>query len=121
MNVVIYYYSLTGNTKSFASRFEDEGFEVSPIEDVIIAEPFVLLAPTYNFGEIPIDVREFLEDFSEDLRGVVGFGNRNWGEKFANAGDLISEEYSVPLIQKVELRGTRQDFKIVIEELISWQ
>lgn len=115
MNVI--YYSITGNTKAFASRFRS----ALPVEVFISTEvPFVIFTPTYNFGEIPEPVADFLHKNHSHLRGVVAFGNRNWGDNFAKAGDLISEKYNVPLIRKIELRGTDQDFE-AIKEMIGWQ
>ncbi|WP_139344846.1 class Ib ribonucleoside-diphosphate reductase assembly flavoprotein NrdI [Oceanobacillus sojae] len=119
--MAIFYYSLTGNTKAFAERFAEDGFNSAPIDSVIVPEPFVLLTPTYNFGKVPEEVSDFLTDFSEELQGVIAFGNRNWGEKFANAGDIIAKEYNVPLLRKIELRGTEKDYEVIKEELISWQ
>lgn len=110
MNVI--YYSITGNTKAFASRFRS----ALPVEVFISTEvPFVIFTPTYNFGEIPEPVADFLHKNHSYLKGVVAFGNRNWGGKFAKAGDLIAEQYGVPLIRKIELRGTDQDYDYINE------
>lgn len=106
----IIYYSITGNTKAFAERFTAEGFEVEALKDANPSEPFVLFTPTYTFGEVPVKVQRFLEDHSEYLAAVVSFGNRNWGEEFGKAGDVISTNYGVPLLYKVELRGVDKDF-----------
>ncbi|SET42539.1 protein involved in ribonucleotide reduction [Oceanobacillus limi] len=116
----IVYYSMTGNTKAFAERFKAEGYEVVSVEHAEPSEPFTLFTPTYNFGEVPQPVREFLDKYEGLLTGVVAFGNRNWGAKFAQAGDLIAEVCEVPLLRKVEMRGTDEDYEYV-KERINWQ
>jgi len=48
---------------------------------------------------------------------VVGFGNRNFGEHFCKAADLISAKTGVPVIAKVEIFGTEDDVNIIKERL----
>jgi protein involved in ribonucleotide reduction len=115
--VRIVYYSMTGNTKSFAERFASEGYEVASITESPSSEDFVLITPTYDFGEVPKVVQRFLEQYGERLKAVVATGNRNWGGFFGKSGDIISTNYSVPLLHKVELRGTDEDFRIIKERL----
>ena len=77
-------------------------------------EPFLLVTPTINFGEVPPQVGRFLRINHSNLIGVAASGNRNWGDNFAKAGDKISDEYHVPLVMKFELHGneqTRLEFK----------
>lgn len=107
--MLIVYYSMTGNTRAFAKRFEADGFAVQSI-DSAPSEPFILFTPTYNFGKVPDKVAAFLGKHGGHLAGVVAFGNRNWGGNFAKAGDVITEQYNVPLLRKVELRGTETDY-----------
>lgn len=107
----VVYYSLTGNTESFAHRFPNS---LTLEQAQYMTEPYVLFTPTYNFGEVPEPVCEFLDHNEDYLRGVVAFGNRNWGAKFAQAGDLIAEVCGVPLLRKVEMRGTDGDFAEVM-------
>lgn len=114
---LIVYYSLTGNTKAFAERYLAEGYEVIPLGNAKPNAPYTLFTPTYNFGEVPREVSEFLDNNHGNLTGVVSFGNRNWGGKFAKAGEIISEKYRVPLIRKVEMRGTDEDFAEVLRKL----
>jgi len=88
-----------------------------------VDQPFVLLVPTYGGGEgraaIPRQVRSFLNvrENRALLRGVIGFGNKNFGEHFCKAADLISAKTGVPVIAKVEIFGTEDDVKIVKERL----
>jgi len=63
---------------------------------ITATQPYVLMVPTYGGGEgraaIPRQVRSFLniKENRNLLQGVVGFGNRNFGEHFCKAADLIS-------------------------------
>ena len=106
----IYYYSMTGNTKSFLKRSKFDNYEnINLVEEV--NEPFIIATGTVKYGEVPLPVINFLENNSQYLRGVISSGNRNWGENFAKAGDVIAEKYNVPLIMKFELRGSQKQLE----------
>lgn len=114
----IVYYSLSGNTKSFADRFKRDGFDIIDYRDAAgINEPFVLFTPTYNFGEIPAPVDRFLSSNHENMKYVVSFGNMNWGVGYALAGVKVNQKYGVPLLLKVEMRGTNAEYEKVKEIL----
>lgn len=105
----IFYYSDTGNTEFFAKQCLDyDTNKIFNIDQSNPTGPYVLLTPTYNFGKIPEPVQEFLDDHSDLIRGVVSFGNRNWDKKYAKAGVHIMEQYHVPLLAMVEMRGSKQ-------------
>ncbi len=117
--MLIVYYSMTGNCRRFvnsegiADEYEIIELKKDNIDDVI-DEPFILVTPTINFGEVPPMVQRFLEKNHNNLIGVASSGNRNWGGNYAKAGDRISEDYHVPLIMKFELHGnehSRKEFK----------
>ena len=113
-NINVIYYTLSGNTESFARKLTDEPLDIKDVKRT--NQPFVLLTPTYKFGQVPDIVSEWLKDNHTNMVGVVSFGNRNWGsEFFGKAGDIISEMYNVPLVRKVELRGTEEDVAYITE------
>lgn len=119
---MIVYYSLSGNTQAFAKRFEKDGYSVLSIREAdSINTPFVLFTPTYNFGEVPAPVERFLRKHADNMRAVVSFGNMNWGEKYAAAGEKIRDRYGVPLLLKVELRGSDREYEKVKELLSDWR
>ncbi|GGI39279.1 class Ib ribonucleoside-diphosphate reductase assembly flavoprotein NrdI [Mammaliicoccus stepanovicii] len=106
----VIYYSLTGNVKRFIQK---SGLtdtmaltEVNKFE--VINEPFIIVTGTIGFGQIPDTVQDFLDINHEQLKAVVGSGNRNWGQNFAKAGDEIAEKYHVPLLMKFELHGNQE-------------
>jgi protein involved in ribonucleotide reduction len=92
-------------------------------DSLTVDQPYVLLVPTYGGGEgraaIPRQVRFFLniKENRKLLRGVIGFGNTNFGEHFCKAADLISAKTGVPVIAKVEIFGTNDDVNKVKERL----
>ncbi|SUL91293.1 ribonucleotide reductase stimulatory protein [Staphylococcus carnosus] len=108
----VVYFSFTGNVRRFIAR---SGFE-NTLEitndncaEVRIDEPYILVTSTIGFGEVPDVVQTFLRHNGTMIRGVVGSGNRNWGQNFAKASDTISKDYMVPLLMKFEVQGTKKD------------
>ena len=124
---IVYFSNYSGNTKKFVERLgENEAIRI-PIDrrsgSITVDQPYVLMVPTYGGGEgraaIPRQVRHFLNirENRSLLRGVVGFGNTNFGEHFCKAADLISAKTGVPVIAKVEIFGTEDDIRKVKERL----
>jgi len=101
------YFSQTGNIRRFIQKVEvnvDDGNEIDLIE-----EPFVLITYTTGFGEVPPEVINFLKINRLYLSGVVGSGNKNWGENFCKASTLISKRFNVPILMEFELAGNKHD------------
>lgn len=124
---IVYFSNYSGNTKRFVERLNENDAIRIPIDrsdrGITVDRPYVLLVPTYGGGEgraaIPRQVRSFLNvrENRALLRGVVGFGNTNFGEHFCRAADLISAKTGVPVIARVEIFGTEDDVKTVKERL----
>ena len=124
---IVYFSNYSGNTKKFVERLNENDAIRIPIDrsdrGITVARPYVLLVPTYGGGEgraaIPRQVRAFLNvrENRALLRGVIGFGNTNFGEHFCRAADLISAKTGVPVIARVEIFGTEDDVKTVKERL----
>lgn len=80
-----------------------------------LCRPFVLICPTYADGEgrgaVPKQVIRFLNDPGKRawIKGVIGAGNRNFGETYALAGRIIAQKCNVPLLYSFELAGTETD------------
>lgn len=107
---MIVYYSKTHNTERFVKKLDMPSVT---IDDYDGSQKFVLITPTYFFGQVPQEVSNFLESYSNNMVGVISSGNRNWGENFGKAGEKISSLYNVPLLHKIELSGTKKDKEIV--------
>ena len=124
---IVYFSHKSENTKRFVEKLDPDAFRL-PIkwdEDnpFLFEEEYVLVIPTYGGGSeghaIPRSVREFLNIRSNrnNLRGVIGTGNTNFGEHYCKAAEMICEKTGVPLIAKVELLGTEADIRIIMERL----
>jgi len=80
-----------------------------------VAEPYVLICPTYADGEgrgaVPKQVIHFLNDPERRARltGVIGTGNRNFGATYALSGRIIARKCNVPQLYSFELAGTEND------------
>ena len=124
---LVYFSNYSGNTKRFVEKLDDNDAIRIPIDwdsgGITVDQPYVLLVPTYGGGEgraaIPRQVRSFLniKENRKLLKGVVGFGNTNFGEHFCKAADLISAKTGVPVIARVEIFGTEDDVNKVKERL----
>lgn len=111
----IVYDSKTGNVKRLVSKLHMPSVRLTP--DLIMSEPFVLATFTTGFGQVPESTQKFLNNNHELMRGVVASGNRNWGDIFAKAGDIISIKYHVPYLHRFELSGTSKDIQIIKEKV----
>jgi len=123
----VYFSNYSGNTKRFVEKLNEHNAIRIPIDwdssNITLDQPYVLLVPTYGGGEgraaIPRQVRSFLNvrENRALLRGVIGFGNTNFGEHFCRAADLISAKTGVPVIARVEIFGTEDNVNAVKERL----
>lgn len=117
MNLV--YFSLTNNTKRFAERIADLFESVSTLE-YSKQEDFVLVTPTFGYGQAPVQVVNFLKKNSKNCKGVISAGHKNWGKHFATAGDMINWEFGIPCLMKIEQAGeeiAKEKIMEVIENL----
>ena len=124
---IVYFSNYSGNTKRFVEKLDEHNAIRIPIDwdgnSITLDQPYILCVPTYGGGEgraaIPRQVRFFLniKENRNLLRGVVGFGNTNFGEHFCKAADLISAKTGVPVIAKVEIFGTDYDVETVKRRL----
>ncbi len=116
--LIVYYSSPSGNTHRFAEMLGMRCVRIPTTmktEGLVINEPYVLISPCYGNDDgsnaVPKQVIRFLNDSRNRMmiQGVIGAGNRNFGDRFAYAADVISRKCSVPLLYKFELSGTQQD------------
>ena len=116
---IVYFSNYSGNTKRFVEKLGIDATRIpinwDPASPVYVTDKYVLMVPTYGGGNedsaIPRQVRKFLNTPNNRalLRGVVGFGNTNFGEHFCKAAEIISQKTGVPVIAKVEIFGTEDD------------
>ncbi|MFI0395908.1 class Ib ribonucleoside-diphosphate reductase assembly flavoprotein NrdI [Paracoccus jiaweipingae] len=113
MGGLAYYSTASGNTRRFIERLGLPALEIT--RDAVIDRPYVLVVPTYaddaGRGAVPKPVIHFLNNPGNRalLRGVIAGGNRNFGQFFACAGDVITKKCGVPCLYRFELAGTPED------------
>lgn len=115
--VIVYFYSLTGNVRRFIAKTGLGGHARELKTGEVVEEPFVLVTPTYDFGQPPATVSEWLKDNGDWMVGVAASGNRNWGDGFGAAADVIATLYNVPVVGKFELAGTEEDVQLFTERV----
>lgn len=121
MKIKVVYYSRTGQTKRFIEKISDRipelGIYRIQTGGELCEHPYILITPTYNFGEIPEEVEKFLVSGNnmDNITSVISSGNKNWGDQFAASGNKVSEWQNVPLRHKYELRGNEEDVKKVVD------
>jgi protein involved in ribonucleotide reduction len=123
---LVYFSSTSENTKRFVAKLGIDAARIplhareSPL---VASEPYVLVVPTYGGtggeGSVPRQVIRFLNDprNRQQLRGVIGAGNTNFGANYCMAGDIIAAKCQVPHLYRFELMGTPEDVQRVQQGL----
>ena len=120
--LIVYFSSTSGNTERFVDSLGIRSVRIPlsmKVDTLVINEPYVLISPTYaNYdgsNAVPKQVIRFLneEQNRKTLKGVIGSGNRNFGENFGLAGQIIAKKCNVPLLYRFELSGTQDDIRNV--------
>jgi protein involved in ribonucleotide reduction len=124
---IVYFSNYSGNTKRFVEKLDISAIRIpidwDPAFPVYAGKEYVLMVPTYGGGSessaIPRQVKKFLNIPSNRsfLRGVVGLGNKNFGDNYCKAADLIAQKTGVPVIARVEIFGTDYDVNKVKERM----
>lgn len=120
---LVFFSSVSENTLRFIDRLDRPAVRIPlrpRVEGLIrVAQPFVLVVPTYGGGErsgaVPKQVIAFLNDPANRalIRGVITAGNTNFGEHYCLAGPVISAKCQVPELYRFELLGTQRDIEHV--------
>lgn len=113
--VLIVYDSKTGNVKRFVSKLDMKSVQIT--ENLAIDQPFILITYTTGFGQVPQSTLDFLGRNGHFLQGVATSGNMNWGTRYGLAADHVARLYSVPILMKFELSGTKKDVEGFIQEV----
>lgn len=117
MSALVYFSSASENTHRFITRLglPAERIPLDMHSRLQVDEPYILVAPTYGgggtAGAVPRQVIQFLNDEHNRslLRGVIAAGNRNFGDGFCRAGDVIAQKCHVPYLYRFEQMGTQAD------------
>ena len=124
---LVYFSNYSNNTHKFVEKFGSNAIRIpirpSDARNLVVADEYVLVVPTYGGGSespaIPKAVKTFLNNpVNRDLlRGVIGTGNTNFGEHYCKAADMISAKTGVPVIARVEIMGTPEDIELIKQRL----
>lgn len=117
MSALVYFSSSSENTHRFMQRL---GLPATRIplnerERIQVDEPYILVVPSYGgggmAGAVPRQVIRFLNDEHNRarIRGVIASDNRNFGDAWGCAGDVIAQKCGVPWLYRFELMGTQRD------------
>lgn len=131
MGSLVYFSSVSGNTKRFIDKLELPAQSIGLRRNdphLTVHKPYVLVFPTYGFGNtggaVPKQVIRFLNDEHNRslIRGVIAAGNTNFGEAYCLGGKIVSAKCQVPHLYSFELMGTPDDVSRVKEGLVEfWQ
>ena len=122
-SVPVYYFSSVSNlTGRFAEHLaERTGRAVFNLADSAVRRgetdgPWVLLTPSYKAGNadevtLPAPVKAFLRSPANrrSLVGIIGSGNRNFGEYYQAAARELAAASGRPVLFEFELSGTPED------------
>lgn len=124
---LVYFSNYSGNTHRFVQKLNVNSIRIPISQDendpILMQTRYILVVPTYGGGSeksaIPRQVRAFLNVPSnrDNLIGVIGMGNTNFGEHYCKAADLIAAKTGVPIIGRVEIFGTEDDVNTIQERL----
>ena len=113
--VAIAYYTITGQTEQFINK---TGLVAHKIDDMKpeyqMGEKYILVLPSYQ--DFMMDsVVDFItyKDNKKNLIGLIGCGNRNFNDLFAQTAKKISATLNIPILYLLELSGNSTDVKNV--------
>ena len=117
MSLIVYFSSRSENTHRFVQRLGLPAVRIplNEREHLRVDEPYILIVPSYGgggtAGAVPRQAIRFLNDphNRQRIRGVIAAGNRNFGDAYGRAGDVIAQKCGVPYLYRFELMGTPTD------------
>ena len=100
MSLIVYFSSSSENTHRFVQRLGLPAVRIplNERERIQVDEPYILIVPSYGgggtAGAVPRQAIRFLNDphNRQLIRGVIAAGNRNFGEAYGRAGDVIDRK-----------------------------
>lgn len=117
--MIVYFSSVSGYTKRFVDKVGLPAVRIPlrPRVDgmILIDEPKVLVLPTYGAGPhskaVPKQVIQFLNigQNRDNITGVIGTGNTNFGDAYCLAADIVAQKLGVPVLFRLEMFGTPED------------
>ena len=120
--LIVYWSSNSGGTRRVAEALDTDTVELAGYDGT---SPYVLLTPTYDQprgGFTPKPVQQFLEEHAHLMVGVAATGNLNFQEYYCQAGKDISKQYGVPIVHRIDIMGTEDDYRAIDTGMVQhWQ
>lgn len=111
----IVFWSASGVARRLAEKFTHES-----VSEYTSGE-YLLAVPSYGSprtgGYTPPAVVRFLRDHRHGCRGVIGVGNRNFGNDFCKAAYEINRDYGIPVVATVDMVPTEQEIQTITRAL----
>lgn len=109
---MIIYASRTGNVRYIVQKLGLPATDLAEVGE--IETPYLLFTYTDGLGSVPPTVDQFMTANHDQCKGIIVSGNRNFGHAFfGRAGDILAAQYGIPLIEKVEMRGTPANYEAI--------
>lgn len=113
--VAIAFYSITGQTKRFIDKTKLKAHQISDAKPKYdMGGHYILVVPAYQ--DFMMDsVVDFLtyKDNKKNIIGIIGCGNRNFNDLFAQTAKKIAATLKIPILYLLEFSGTDQDVRNV--------
>lgn len=113
--VAVAFYSITGQTKKFVIKTGLEAHEITDeLPQYEMKEDYVLITPSYQdfMMDSIVDFLNF-KDNKKKLVGIIGCGNRNFSDLFAQKAKKLSVTLKVPILYLLEFSGSTEDVQNV--------
>lgn len=113
--VAIAFYSITGQTKKFVVKTGLEAHEITDeFPQYDMKEKYILITPSYQdfMMDSLVDFLNY-KDNKKNLVGLIGCGNRNFNDLFAQTAKKLSVTLKVPILYLLEFSGTAKDIQNV--------
>ena len=112
------YASRTGNIQSVVDQLKHDDVLKIETGKETVNEDYILF--TYNDGNgvVPPTVEEFLKNNGSHMKGLISSGNPERHPTTYHFGaDIIVKEYNVPVIAKIDRKGTPKDLQTIKKAL----
>lgn len=109
--VAIAFYTITGQTERFIKKANIDAHKIDDANPRFdMGQKYVLIVPSYQdfMMDSIVDFLTFKNN-KKNLVGIIGCGNRNFNDLFAQTAKKISATLKVPILYLMEFSGTNKD------------
>src|SRR5699024_5549696 len=111
--LIVYWSSNRSGTRRVAEALATDTVEMADYDGT---SPYALVAPNYyqpRGGFTPRPVQTFLGQHARLMVGVAATGNLSFQEYYCQAGKDISKEYGVPIVHRIDIMRTPDDYRTI--------